>query len=237
LLTTNKVPAASVSSGASAGAGASTTTPAAGTSGTSAVAAASPVVSAFQQQPYSPLEQEGRDIYVSEGCYNCHSQMIRPFRHETLRYGEYSRLEEFTYDRPFQWGSKRTGPDLHRVGGKYPNLWHYQHMRDPRSIAPASNMPPYEFLARERVDFSRTGAKLKVLQRLGTPYSSDEISWAAEIARSQASLIAQDLEEQGVTVDPQSRLVAIIAYLQRLGRRPQPTGWVPVERAGAEGGD
>ena len=99
--------------------------------------------SKFVQQPYSALELEGRDIYVSEGCYNCHSQMIRPFRHETLRYGEFSRLEESIYDHPFQFGSKRTGLDLQRVGGKYPNLWHYQHMIDPRATSPGSNMPSY----------------------------------------------------------------------------------------------
>ncbi len=109
-------------------------------------------------KPYGALQLEGRDIYVSEGCYVCHSQMIRPFRAETERYGHYSVAGEFVYDRPFQWGSKRTGPDLAREGGKYPNLWHYRHMIDPRAITPGSNMPPYAHLANDTVDLSRTPA-------------------------------------------------------------------------------
>jgi cytochrome c oxidase cbb3-type subunit I/II len=176
------------------------------------------------QQPYSPLELEGRDIYVREGCYNCHSQMIRPFRHETLRYGEYSRMEEFVYDHPFQFGSKRTGPDLHRVGGKYPGLWHYEHMRDPRATSPGSNMPPYEFLLHKKVKFERLPGKLAAMQKLGVPYPDDRVYAAAEEGRSQAGLITRDLEQNGVTVDPESDMIAIIAYLQRLGRGPQPTG-------------
>jgi len=180
-----------------------------------------PVASAWTQQPYSPLEQEGRDIYVREGCYNCHSQMIRPFRFETLRYGEYSRLEEFIYDHPFQWGSKRTGPDLHRVGGKYPNLWHYQHMIDPRSTSPGSNMPAYAWLKGERVDYGRTGRKLQVLRALGVPYTDAEIASAAELARAQGAQIRDDLALNGARIDPESELVALIGYLQRLGRGPQ----------------
>lgn len=175
----------------------------------------------FVQQPYSPLELEGRDIYVAEGCYNCHSQMIRPFRHETLRYGEYSRLEEFIYDRPFQFGSKRTGPDLHRAGGKYPNLWHYQHMVDPRSTSPGSNMPSYRWMKAARVDFSRTEKKLRVMRKLGVPYTDSEIAGAAALAREQAALIQADLEKQSVRVDAESQMIALIAYLQRLGRGPQ----------------
>jgi cytochrome c oxidase cbb3-type subunit I/II len=178
--------------------------------------------SEYQQQPYSPLELEGRDIYVREGCYNCHSQMIRPFRHETLRYGDYSRMEEFIYDHPFQFGSKRTGPDLHRVGGKYPNLWHYQHMMDPRSTSPGSNMPPYAWLKDGRVNLDRTPRKLQVMATLGVPYDETQIQTAAAVARSQGGLIASDLAEQGVTVDPESDMVALIAYLQRIGRGPQP---------------
>jgi cytochrome c oxidase cbb3-type subunit I/II len=180
--------------------------------------------SAYAQKPYSPLELEGRDIYVREGCYNCHSQMIRPFRHETLRYGEYSRMEEFVYDHPFQFGSKRTGPDLHRVGGKYPGLWHYEHMRDPRATSPGSNMPPYEFLLHKKVKFERLPGKLAAMQKLGVPYPDDRVYAAAEEGRSQAGLIARDLEQNGVSVDPESDMIAIIAYLQRLGRGPQPTG-------------
>jgi cbb3-type cytochrome c oxidase subunit II len=176
------------------------------------------------QQPYSPLELEGRDIYVSEGCYTCHSQMIRPFRHETLRYGDFSRAEEFVYDRPFQWGSKRTGPDLHREGGKLPNLWHYQHMRDPRSTSPGSLMPSFAWLAEEELDFSRTAGKLAVMRKLGVPYTSEQILAAERTALSQAGLIRADLEKNAVTISERSRLVALIAYLQRLGRGPQPTG-------------
>jgi cytochrome c oxidase cbb3-type subunit I/II len=175
------------------------------------------------QQPYSPLEVEGRDLYVREGCYTCHSQMIRPFRHETLRYGDYSRMEEFIYDRPFQWGSKRTGPDLHRVGGKYANLWHYLHMIDPRSTSPGSNMPSYAWLKTGRVDFGDTGHKLKTLAKLGVPYDGAQIAGAAATAQSQAALIVGDLQTQGVALAPDAELTALIAYLQRLGRGPQPT--------------
>ena len=172
-------------------------------------------------RPYSPLELAGRDIYVREGCYNCHSQMIRPFRFETLRYGEYSRLEEFIYDRPFQWGSKRTGPDLHREGGKYPHLWHYQHLMDPRSTSPGSNMPSYAFLKTSRAGYERLPRKLEVLRSLGVPYSEAEIANAPALARAQADLIREDLATQGVRIDPESRMLALIAYLQRLGRGPQ----------------
>jgi cytochrome c oxidase cbb3-type subunit I/II len=182
------------------------------------------------QRPYSPLELEGRDIYVREGCYVCHSQMIRPFRHETLRYGDFSRAEEFIYDRPFQWGSKRTGPDLHRVGGKYPNLWHYQHMIDPRSTSPNSNMPPFDFLKGRRMDYGRTVGKLAAMRRLGVPYSDEEILAAEATALSQAALIREDLQKQGVNIEPDSELIAIIGYLQRLGRGPQPV-------AAAQGGN
>jgi len=177
--------------------------------------------SKFTQQPYSPLELEGRDIYVREGCYNCHSQMIRPFRFETLRYGEYSRLEESIYDFPFQFGSKRTGPDLHREGGKYPNLWHYQHMMDPRSISPGSNMPAYPWLKTARLDFEKTARKLKVMKKLGVPYEQSEIERASVLALAQADVIVADLALQGVEIDPRAELIALTAYLQRLGRGPQ----------------
>ena len=176
----------------------------------------------FIQQPYSPLELEGRDIYISEGCYVCHSQMIRYFRHETLRYGEYSRWEEFIYDHPFQWGSKRTGPDLHRVGGKYANLWHYLHLMDPRSTSPSSNMPSYHWLKDGRVDLNRTSGKMRVMQKLHVPYSDSDLQTAASTARSQGELIAGDLREQGVELAPDCKLIALTAYLQRLGRGPQP---------------
>ncbi len=174
------------------------------------------------QQPYSPLELAGRDLYIREGCYNCHSQMIRPFRHETLRYGEFSRAEEYIYDHPFQWGSKRTGPDLHREGGKYPNLWHYQHMIDPRSTSPGSLMPNYPWLKDGTVDFDRLPGKLAAMRKLGVPYTDEDILGAPETARSQAALIRTDLEAQGVKIAGESELLAMIAYLQRLGRGPQP---------------
>ncbi len=175
----------------------------------------------FLQQPYSPLELEGRDLYVREGCFVCHSQMIRPFRHETLRYGDYSRIQEFIYDRPFQWGSKRTGPDLHRVGGKYANLWHYLHMMDPRSTSPDSNMPVYTWLKDGSVNLDATGHKLETLVKLGVPYSEAEVANAREDALAQARLITAELKEQGVDLADDSELTALIAYLQRLGRGPQ----------------
>jgi cytochrome c oxidase cbb3-type subunit I/II len=183
------------------------------------------------QRPYSPLELEGRDVYVSEGCYVCHSQMIRPLRHETLRYGDFSRAEEYVYDHPFQWGSKRTGPDLHRVGGKLPNLWHYQHLLDPRSTSPGSLMPAYSWLDDVEVDFSKTPGKLDAMRRLGVPYSAADILGAERTALSQAALIRDDLATNAVTVSERSRLVALIAYLQRLGRGPQPTGMEPAPEA------
>lgn len=186
--------------------------------------------SRFAQLPYSPLELEGRDIYIAEGCYNCHSQMIRPFRHETLRYGEYSRAEEFRYDHPFQWGSKRTGPDVHRVGGKYPNLWHYQHMMDPRSTSQGSNMPIFSFLKEKKVNFGKTRGKMLVMRKLGVPYTDEEIANCIDMAESQGQLIAADLAANAVTIEPESQLVALIAYLQRLGRGPQPIEAKKAER-------
>ncbi|MDY7092918.1 MAG: cytochrome-c oxidase, cbb3-type subunit I [Acidobacteriota bacterium] len=186
----------------------------------------------FIQRPYSPLELEGRDVYIAEGCYVCHSQMIRTFRHEVLRYGEYSRLQEFVYDTPFQWGSKRTGPDLHRVGGKYANLWHYLHLQDPRSTSPGSNMPSYDFLAETSVDQAGTAVKMRALQKIGVPYTEEEIEDAMAMQQSQAKLITDDLAAQSVDLDPGSQMTALIAYLQRLGRGPQPIGPEPMVAAG-----
>jgi cytochrome c oxidase cbb3-type subunit I/II len=177
----------------------------------------------YVQMPYSPLELEGRDVYVSEGCYLCHSQMIRPFRHETLRYGDYSRAEEFIYDTPYQWGSKRTGPDLHREGGKRNNSWHYLHLMDPRSTSPGSNMPPYAHFKDRSVKLDRTGGKLSVMRRLGVPYTDEDVANAAETALSQGRLIAADLANEEIVIAPDSEMAAVIAYLQRLGRGPQPT--------------
>ncbi|RKZ15477.1 cytochrome-c oxidase, cbb3-type subunit I, partial [bacterium] len=142
------------------------------------------------QKPYSPLELAGRDVYVSEGCYNCHSQMIRPFRHEVLRYGDYSRLEESIYNYPFQWGSKRTGPDLARVGGKYDNLWHYLHLMDPRSTSPASNMPGYTHFKTKTLDPAVNTGRMRVMVMLGVPYTDEDLALAEQRYVSQARLIA-----------------------------------------------
>ncbi len=176
-------------------------------------------------QPYTPLELEGRDIYIREGCVGCHSQMIRPFRSETERYGEYSKSGEFIYDRPFLWGSKRTGPDLHRIGGKYPDSWHYNHMWDPESISPGSIMPPYPWLIEDETNTKYTGAKIKVLQQLGTPYPRDygDGAWEADL-QEQAKVIAENLRKDGVEDDQleKKEIVALIAYLQRLGTDIKP---------------
>jgi cytochrome c oxidase cbb3-type subunit I/II len=181
--------------------------------------------------PYTPLELEGRDVYIREGCYTCHSQMIRPFTWETARYGEVSTLDDSIFDHPFQWGSRRIGPDLARVGGKYADVWHYKHMTDPREISPGSNMPPYDHLSQEALDFSKTANKLRVMRNVGVPYKPDQIQTAEEVARSNAATIAAGLAENaGVAIceEPSadcellvnSRMVALIAYLQRLGRVP-----------------
>jgi len=172
--------------------------------------------------PYRPLELHGRDIYVREGCYLCHSQMVRPFRSEKLRYGDPSTAGEFIYDHPFQWGSKRTGPDLHRVGGKYSNLWHYQHLTDPRSTSPGSNMPPYAFLSGRKLDLGDTAVKLAAMKTLGVPYRPQDITNGNQELAASAQAIAQDLRLQGVEVAWDSEIVALIAYLQRLGKQPPP---------------
>ena len=150
-------------------------------------------------KPYTPLQLAGRDIYLREGCYNCHSQMIRPFRSETLRYGHYSVAGEFVYDHPFQWGSKRTGPDLHRVGGKYSDEWHRIHLNNPRDVVPESNMPAYSWLAGAPVDAAVLPAKLRAMRTLGVPYSDADIQGAAETAAGK------------------TELDALVAYLQVLG--------------------
>jgi cytochrome c oxidase cbb3-type subunit I/II len=170
------------------------------------------------QKPYTALEQQGRDLYTREGCYVCHSQMIRPMVAEYLRYGEASRAEEFIYDHPFQWGSKRTGPDLHRIGGKYPSLWHYTHMLDPRSTSPGSNMPNYPWLAENTIDVKLAPKKLALMQKLGVPYTNADIDSAEDNQRKQATTIVADLAKSNITVKWDSEIVALIAYLQRLGR-------------------
>lgn len=168
-------------------------------------------------KPYTPLELEGRDIYVSEGCYTCHSQMIRPFRFETARYGEYSKAGEFVYDRPFQWGSKRLGPDLHRVGGKYNNAWHYYHMEAPESMSPGSIMPIYEHLITNDLNTKHTESKISVMRSLGVPYEEGLEDNVQEVMMTQAQAIADDLANSNIEVAPNKQIIALIAYLQRLG--------------------
>ncbi len=149
--------------------------------------------------PYSPIQLAGRDIYLREGCYNCHSQMIRPLRSETLRYGHYSVAGEFVYDRPFQWGSKRTGPDLHRVGGKYSDQWHLDHLNSPRDLVPESNMPAYPWLLTEPVDAASLPNHMKALRIVGVPYTDAQIAQAAD------------------AVKDKTEAQALVAYLQSLG--------------------
>jgi cytochrome c oxidase cbb3-type subunit 2 len=150
-------------------------------------------------KPYTALQLAGRDIYQREGCYNCHSQMIRPLRAETMRYGPYSQAGEFVYDHPFQWGSKRTGPDLHRVGGRYSDEWHRVHLINPRDVVPESNMPAYPWLDKNRVNAALMGAHMKALRRVGVPYADADIDGAA------------------AAVKDKTELEALIAYLQVLG--------------------
>ncbi|HWI81193.1 cytochrome-c oxidase, cbb3-type subunit II [Ramlibacter sp.] len=151
-------------------------------------------------KPYTALQLAGRDIYQREGCYNCHSQMIRPFRAETLRYGHYSVAGEFVYDHPFQWGSKRTGPDLHRVGGKYSDEWHRIHLNNPRDVVPESNMPSYPWLEKNTVDAADMAPRMRALRSVGVPYSDAEIAAAADAVKGK------------------TEMEAIVAYLQGMGR-------------------
>jgi cytochrome c oxidase cbb3-type subunit I/II len=169
-------------------------------------------------KPYTPLELAGRDLYIREGCFNCHSQMVRPFRHETERYGEYSKPGEFVYDHPFLWGSRRIGPDLARVGGKYPDLWHVRHMETPRAIAPRSIMPAYPWLLTRLIDFPAIQRKVDAMAMLGVPYG-EAVRNAPALAKEQAGRIAVGIEQQGGPAGLADReIVALIAYLQRLGR-------------------
>ena len=174
-------------------------------------------------KPYTPLELAGRDLYIREGCNACHSQMVRPFRSETKRYGEYSKAGEFVYDHPFLWGSKRTGPDLHRVGGRYGDLWHYNHMMDPTRTSPGSIMPRYPWLLTNQLDFDILPKKIGAMQNLGVPYTDDEVERAKELALAQATLISEGLnQEENVETLPTDEIIALIAYLQRLGTDIQP---------------
>ena len=168
-------------------------------------------------KPYTPLELEGRDIYIREGCYTCHSQMIRPFRSETERYGEYSKAGEFIYDHPFQWGSKRTGPDLHRVGGKYPDSWHFNHMLDPRTMSPGSIMPAYPWMIDDELDRDLTLAKIGAMRTMGVPYAEGYEDVVFDEMDAQAETITKNLADAGIEVDKNKEIIAVIAYLQRLG--------------------
>ncbi len=169
-------------------------------------------------KPYTALEIEGRDLYIREGCNACHSQMVRPFRSEVVRYGEYSKAGEFVYDHPFLWGSKRTGPDLHRVGGKYSHSWHYEHMIEPSSKSPGSIMPTYEWLSTRELNTESTTAKLEAMKTLGVPYSDAYIANAESHLNAQAEEIAAGVSaDLDIEVSPNEELVALIAYLQRLG--------------------
>ncbi len=168
-------------------------------------------------KPYTPLELYGRDIYVAEGCYNCHSQMIRPIRSETERYGDYSKPGEFVYDHPFQWGSRRIGPDLARVGGKYPHLWHVRHMDNPVSTTEQSIMPRYPWMLENEIPFDKIQKRVDVMTMLGVPYG-DAVQHAEQLAREQAAALATEVEAQGGPAGLQTKeIIALVAYLQRLG--------------------
>jgi cytochrome c oxidase cbb3-type subunit I/II len=168
-------------------------------------------------KPYTPLELQGRDIYIREGCYNCHSQMIRPFRYEVSRYGEYSKAGEFVYDHPFQWGSKRTGPDLARIGGKYGNSWHFNHMIEPSAMAPGTVMPPYPSLYEKEIDMASTNSKIHAMRMIGVPYPKGYEAIANADLEKQAKSITDDLKKNDIEIVSNKEIIAIIAYLQRLG--------------------
>jgi cytochrome c oxidase cbb3-type subunit I/II len=181
---------------------------------------------------------EGRDIYVREGCYNCHSQMVRPFRDEVARYGDYSKPGEFVYDHPFQWGSKRTGPDLQRVGGKYNDLWHLRHLDDPRLTSPGSIMPAYRFLLDAKLDLSLLPNKIKVMRQLGVPYPKELVKDCQAQAQAQADSLAANLAKEGAPGMGDKEVIALIAYLQRLGtdikwREAGPAAAAPIASKGA----
>jgi cytochrome c oxidase cbb3-type subunit I/II len=168
-------------------------------------------------KPYTALELHGRDIYVREGCVNCHTQMVRPFRSETERYGEYSKAGEFVYDHPFLWGSKRTGPDLHRVGEKYSNSWHYNHMLAPDAVSTGSIMPAYPWLFEQMIDKDLTAGKINAMRAVGVPYEEGYQDEANKDLDKQAQSIASSLKADGIEVADDAEIIALIAYLQRLG--------------------
>jgi cytochrome c oxidase cbb3-type subunit 2 len=193
-------------------------------------------------RPYTPLELAGRNVYIREGCYNCHSQMIRPFRDEVERYGHYSLAAESMYDHPFQWGSKRTGPDLARVGGRYSDEWHVQHLTDPRSVVPESIMPPYAFLKDRELDARHLDDHLRALRKVGVPYTDADVSKAIEDAMAQADPDADsaDLKKRYPRAqardfdgDPKkvTEMDALVAYLQMLGTLVDTRTAEPMEKA------
>jgi cytochrome c oxidase cbb3-type subunit I/II len=168
-------------------------------------------------EPYTPLELAGRDLYIREGCFNCHSQMVRPLRYETERFGEYSKPGEFVYDHPFLWGSRRIGPDLAREGGKYNDLWHVRHMENPRAITPRSIMPAYPDLLRRPLEFAAIQRRVDAMAMLGVPYGA-AVDHAADLARAQGRAVAAAILEQGGPRGIEDKeIVALVAYLQRLG--------------------
>jgi cytochrome c oxidase cbb3-type subunit I/II len=168
--------------------------------------------------PYTPLEVAGRDIYIREGCYLCHSQWVRPMRAEVLRYGEWSRAPEYQFDRPFLLGSRRMGPDLHRLAQKYPDAWHYEHMRDPRSTSPGSVMPAYPWLLRATVDPEDVRASVRALQKAGVPYTDAEVQGVPASLAAQGQEIVTSLAGANLETTADTEIVALIAYLQRLGQ-------------------
>jgi cytochrome c oxidase cbb3-type subunit 2 len=192
-------------------------------------------------RPYTPLELAGRNIYVREGCYTCHSQMIRPLRDEVERYGHYSLAAESMYDRPFQWGSKRTGPDLARVGGKYSDEWHVLHMQDPRAVVPESIMPPYKFLSETKLDYKRIDQDLRANQRLGVPYTDEMVEKAVSDVTTQLDEFADDeagfnaryakaqMRDFDGNPDALTEMDALIAYMQMLGTLVDFTEYQPEE--------
>jgi cytochrome c oxidase cbb3-type subunit I/II len=182
--------------------------------------------------PYTPLEVAGRDIYIREGCYLCHSQMIRPMRAELLRYGEWSRAAEYQYDRPFLLGSRRIGPDLQRIGGKYPDGWHFEHMRDPRSVSPGSVMPAYSWLLEWTIDPDDVAASVRALRLVGTPYSGQDVADVPANLERQGGEIVGRLIDAGIETQWDAEIVALIAYLQRLGQ----DGRAELARRSVEGG-
>jgi cytochrome c oxidase cbb3-type subunit I/II len=175
-------------------------------------------IEGVRQIPYTPLELAGRDIYVREGCYVCHSQQIRTLVGDVLRYGPYSKLGESIYDHPFQWGSKRTGPDLAREGGKYPNDWHYKHMMKPRDVTAGSIMPNYPWLFTQKTDVAALPSKLHVQRILGVPYPDMKPDAIHRAVAVQQQTIVDSLKEKEIAVEPDREIVALIAYLQKLGK-------------------